>query len=72
MKIGDKVKIREDLKAGDIYDFHWGILKDMEKFKGQIATITRVVDNSLEYCYRINLDNGNYVWNDEMFDRGEQ
>ena len=63
-KIGDKVKIREDLEVGKEYN-DCTFIGDMEKYKGKIATIY--------YCYNdgsydIDLDGGDWFWTDEMFE----
>ena len=70
-KVGDKVKIREDLVVGKMYgadDFARG----MEKYKGKIATIVTVHDT----VYNINVDDNDiddddalaWHWTDEMFE----
>lgn len=62
-KVGDKVKIREDLDTDKIYD-GWGCSKDMAQCGGKIATIVRCCDNS----YQIDVDDKIYNWTDEMFE----
>ena len=62
-KIGDKVKIREDLKGGCCYGLYCDA--EMEKYKGKIATITEVTDNGF---YRIDLDKEEWYWSDDMFE----
>lgn len=64
-KVGDKVKIREDLVVGKEYgadDFARG----MKPYKGKIATITSVCGDT----YRIDIDDNDYKWHwtDEMFE----
>ena len=63
-KIGDKVKIREDLEVGKGYN-DCTFIKDMEQYKGKIATIY--------YCYNddsydIDLDGGAWFWTDGMLE----
>ena len=68
-KVGDKVKIREDLEVGRQYgadDF----VRGMEQYKGKTATIANVYNN----VYHINVDDNNnddafvWHWTDEMFE----
>lgn len=63
-KIGDKVKIREDLEIGKEYN-DCTFIKNMEQYKGKIATIY--------YCYSdgsydIDLDDGEWYWTDDMLE----
>ena len=63
-KIGDKVKIREDLVVG--YDYNdYTFIVDMEKYKGKIAIIDYCYDDD---SYDINLDDGNWFWTDDMLE----
>ena len=63
-KVGDKVKIREDLVVG--YDYNdFTFIVDMEKYKGAIATI--------KYCYsdesyEVDVDGGTWYWTDDMLE----
>ena len=62
-KVGDRVKIREDLIVGNEYgadDF----AEEMELYKGGIATITDIYNNK----YFIDVDDGEWHWTDEMFE----
>ena len=61
-KIGDKVRVREDLVANqrygdDVFD------PVMDSFKGQIVSIKTVYKNK----YTIEEDCGDWYWTDEMF-----
>lgn len=68
-KVGDKVKIREDLKDNEIYGSgYWDATSDMISRGGMIATITECEEDS----YRIDIDNGFYSWVDEMFEDNEE
>ena len=62
-KVGDKVKIREDLDTDKIYG-DWDCSKDMAQCGGKIATIVRCCDDS----YKIDLADNFYNWTDEMFE----
>ena len=60
-KIGDKVRVREDLKIDDKYG---GCLfaRGMKRFKGKEVTITNTLDNYNRYLIE------GYKWTDEMFE----
>lgn len=58
-KVGDRVRIRTDLKICEKYGSQY-FVRDMNQHKGEIAIITRVFDD----YYFINLDSFN--WTDEM------
>ena len=61
-KIGDKVRVREDLIAEKQYgkDF---FVSEMNPFKGQIVTIKIVKDGG----YVIEEDSGEWYWTEGMF-----
>ena len=61
-KIGDKVKVREDLVVSEVYGKQRFVFK-MEKFKGKIVTIRDYVGE----FYLIEEDDDNWYWSDEMF-----
>lgn len=64
-KIGDRVKIRDDLIPGEYYGediFSSG----MHQYAGKIATIIGI-DTKSYISYIIDLDNGDWSWTDEMF-----
>lgn len=62
-KVGDKVKIREDLIVGNTYGAD-SFADEMEQYKGKTATITYICGNR----YDIDLDDGDWYWTDEMFE----
>lgn len=62
-KVGDKVKIREDLDINKMYG-GWDCSNDMTTCRGMIATIIKCEDDS----YQIDADDGYYIWTDEMFE----
>jgi hypothetical protein len=62
-KVGDKVKIREDLDISKVYGT-WDCSIDMISHSGKIATIVNCYDNS----YHIDVDDECYDWTDEMFE----
>lgn len=63
-KVGDKVKIREDLEVDKRYNELF-FIKDMEEYKGKIATITRV--SPVNRSYEIDIDDSDWSWTDDMF-----
>ena len=68
-KIGDKVRVRNDLEEGKWYSMNNHTFSDfvnskMITFKGKEVTI--LADNCFG-MYRIKEDNGEYHWTDEMF-----
>ena len=64
-KVGDKVKIREDLDTNEMYGA-WDCSTNMKHCSGMIATIVRCNDDS--DCYQIDVDDKCYNWSDEMFE----
>ena len=65
--VGDTVKIRTDLR--DLVDTEINdtyVAEEMGDLEGHVATITWW-DKDIE-CYHINLDDGEWWWNDGMFD----
>lgn len=66
-KVEDKVKVREDLEIGKSYDKKTFVEK-MKKYKGQIVTIKVVYDDR----YRIEEDNQDWYWTDEMLEGVEE
>ena len=64
-KIGDKVKIREDIETWDKYG-HETVTPAMAKFAGKLVTISERYDTFK--VYNINDDGGIWAWTDEMFE----
>ncbi|MGL6184728.1 MAG: hypothetical protein ACRC1T_05050 [Clostridium chrysemydis] len=73
LKVGDKVKIREDLIVGEKYGvFTFSEL--MSNFKGKetiIEGITHKNDKIYEN-YDLNIDNRNFCWTKEMLEKVEE
>lgn len=61
-KVGDKVKVRENLIHGEKYG---GMTFYMDGWKGEVVTISLI--NSLG-CYEIAEDEDKWAWTDEMFE----
>lgn len=64
-KVGDKVKIRKDLKTNIDYGATVAV-EEMCTFSGDSVTINEV-DTEEEY-YFIKEDDGYFCWTDEMFE----
>ena len=60
-KVGDRVRVRKDLKPGNFYGKDYYI-SSMDKFKGEKCVITEIWDQS----YQIN--NFGYWWSEAMFE----
>lgn len=68
-QVGDKVRIRQDLMAGDRYKYNNGYLncsQTMTRYAGMVATI--VLASSNYGVYEINLDNQWDYWCEDMFE----
>jgi hypothetical protein len=64
-KVGDKVKIREDLIIGKRYNNGITFISNMAQYMGKVATITNIIFGD---HYIIDLDDNDYCWTDEMFE----
>lgn len=64
-KVGDKVRVRSDLKACEQYGANIAT-NSMERLAGKIVTISRV-----GYAHYL-VDGMNYNWTDEMFEPVEE
>ncbi len=62
-KVGDKVRVREDLKVGKCYSYY-AYCGNMVNFKGKTVTITSVAYD----FYRIEEDKQTSCWTDGMFE----
>ena len=65
-KVGDKVRVREDLEVGKDYGNH-DVVEDMEKYKGKEFIINEVRRS----YYRLKNENW-YCWTDEMLELVEE
>ena len=72
-KVGDKVKIREDLNGDISYKSEnnsrsgYLAVHEMLLNKGKNVTITETVKYNIDH-YKIKEDNGKWKWTDEMFE----
>lgn len=64
-KVGDKARVRKDLKEGN--DFNLYVTDDMEELAGKIVTIIDAWDNN-GGRYSINEDSYNCTWSEDMFE----
>ena len=65
-KVGDKVRVREDLVVDEKYgDLH--LTKCMERFKGQIVTIEEVREED-RTRYNLKEDDNKFWWSTEMLE----
>lgn len=72
LKVGDKVKIKQDLVLGEFYN-HCGYHAPMEKYAGKVATITNVFqDSETEVNYNLDIDKGKWFWDSEMLISAEE
>ena len=62
-KVGDKARVRKDLRRGSAYN-HWRVVDAMMKHRGKTVTIAAVNFNS----YHIKEDGATWVWTDEMLE----
>lgn len=67
-KVGDVVKVREDLQAsnGDTFDLY--VLPEMVELAGKLVTISYVGDD----YYRIEEDDKEYMWIDRFFENDDE
>jgi hypothetical protein len=68
-KVGDKVRVREDLEEGKTYYMEDGrhcnsFIDNMPSLKGKIVTINRYTDRNTQY----GIDGNGFAWTDGMFE----
>ena len=63
--VGDAVRVREDLVSGELYGNEVFIGDDMMACRGRIAMIKEIICDDEYY---IDIDQGHYMWTNEMFD----
>ena len=66
-KVGDKVRVKNDLEACTEYG-DYRFVRKMKDYRGKVVTISKRNSNS----YRIEKDNGEFFWTDEMFEDLEE
>ena len=65
-KVGDRVRIRKDLKKGDSFEIY--VTDEMEELAGEIATIIKVNKSLISVRYVIDKDDGIFSWSEDMFE----
>lgn len=67
-KVGDKVKIREDLRQTTYGGFF--VTQEMLELRGKEVTITEINKSGFSgrYGYRVDMGNLCYHWSEEMFE----
>ena len=69
-KVGDKVRIRKDLKPGEleVAGKEMRIAMCMVNHNGKEAVVTKLLNSNRNYDYEIDIDRGNSYWSDEMLE----
>lgn len=62
-KVGDKVRVRSDLKINEDYGLQAFVI-EMSQYIGKVVTIQKTYSNK----YNIKEDKGKWYWTDEMFE----
>ena len=71
-KVGDKVRVRSDLEESETYGDQT-FVKQMEKYKGKLVTISETISEEHPRFYYIKEDKDeNWCWTDEMFEPVEE
>lgn len=66
-KVGDKVRIRQDLKIGEVYD-GVPVREEMVKFAGKVMTIENVYEDCYgNIDYYLEEDRSAWYWTESMF-----
>jgi hypothetical protein len=65
-KVGDKVRVKRDLVVGEYYGAD-KFIAEMEKWKGKICTIRKIVSES-DKDYHFEEDIDGWYWTDEMLE----
>lgn len=81
-KVGDKVRIKEDLKVGCGYNNGCIFVQEMEKYKGKVAVIKSYcippyfndnveIENANNCRYKLDIDDGEWSWSPSMLEKVE-
>ena len=65
-KVGDKVRVRENLEVGKDYG-DYNVVEDMKKYEGKEF----IIDEVMKHYYRLKDENW-YSWTDEMLEPVEE
>ena len=63
-KVGDKVKVIEDLKGNHRYDNLFAA-SEMEQYRGMTGVINKV---DTDGHYKLDITNGKFFWSDSMLE----
>lgn len=63
-KVGDKVRVREDLTLFKSYDNGWMFVERMAQYRGEVVTIRSARASG----YNIEEDGGDCGWGEDMFE----
>ena len=66
-KVGDKVKIRSDIKEGNDIDPELYVTSEMTSFAGEITKIMGEGCIEEEKWFELEIDGGGYWWSTKMF-----
>lgn len=66
-QIGDKVRVRNDLKEGDSFSVH--VAGKMEEYAGKIMTISNRWECEGSTRYELKEIDGYWVWTEDMFEK---
>lgn len=67
LKVGDKVKVREDLEVGQKFNT-CDFTKEMKKHRGKLAKIEFICGRFI----LLDIDNQEFGWTEDMFDKIEE
>ena len=67
-KLGDKVKVRSDLKVGERYEDGVQFVEDMAEYMGKTMTIEGVIEYNDNIIYRLGEDGNERYWTCGMFE----
>ena len=62
-KVGDKVRIKENLKENEAYGYRT-VVTEMLGYQGKVATIKELYKGA----YILDIDNAEWEWTDEMLE----
>ena len=67
-KLGQKVKIKENLKEGNYSSHHIYFADKMEKYTGKTVTIKELDRCGYKYAYSIEEDDKEWMWDEEWLE----
>lgn len=70
-KVGDKVRIKKDLKVGNYYDNCY-FSTYMKKYRGETATIEKCCMDSGGVFFRLDITGEHFCWSSSMLEKVEE